>query len=240
MKLIFIRHGDPDYINDTLTEKGKREAELLSRRVCQWKVKEFYCSPLGRARDTAEYSMEKMNRTPVIYEWLKEFFYPVKDPVTGNDRIAWDFMPDYWTKEPLLYDKDKWLEAPVMKSGQELGEAYKQVSLGIDGILEKHGYQRHGNYYKAIHPNTDTIVIFCHLGVTFAMMSHILGISPSVLWQQFFIAPTSVTMLCTEEREQGNATFRVKFMGDTSHLLAGNEPSSDSGFFQEIYEGLNK
>lgn len=65
--------------------------------------------------------------------------------------------------------------------------------------------------------------------------AHILRISPAVLWQQFFIAPTSVTMLCTEEREEGNAAFRVKLMGDTSHLLEGNEPASDSGFFQEIY-----
>ena len=30
MRLIFIRHGDPDYVHDTLTEKGKREAELLA------------------------------------------------------------------------------------------------------------------------------------------------------------------------------------------------------------------
>ena len=34
---------------------------------------------------------------------------------------------------------------------------------------------------------------------------------------------------------EGNAAFRVKFMGDTSHLLEGNEAASDSGFFQEIY-----
>ena len=32
MRLIFIRHGDPDYVHDTLTEKGKREAELLAQR----------------------------------------------------------------------------------------------------------------------------------------------------------------------------------------------------------------
>ena len=30
MKLIIIRHGDPDYENDTLTVKGVREAKLLS------------------------------------------------------------------------------------------------------------------------------------------------------------------------------------------------------------------
>ena len=29
MKIIFVRHGDPDYEHDTLTEKGIREAKLL-------------------------------------------------------------------------------------------------------------------------------------------------------------------------------------------------------------------
>ena len=31
MKIRFIRHGDPDYVNDTLTEKGRKEAELLAK-----------------------------------------------------------------------------------------------------------------------------------------------------------------------------------------------------------------
>ena len=31
MRLIFIRHGDPDYKNDDVTEKGKREVELLTK-----------------------------------------------------------------------------------------------------------------------------------------------------------------------------------------------------------------
>ena len=55
MKLIFIRHGDPDYINDSLTEKGMREAEFLSERALNWKdeITHIYVSPLGRARKTA-------------------------------------------------------------------------------------------------------------------------------------------------------------------------------------------
>ena len=236
MKVIFIRHGDPDYKNDTLTEKGKREAELLSDRVSKWNVKQFYCSPLGRARDTAEYSMQKMNRTPIIYDWLREFYYPITDPVTGKNRIAWDFMPKYWTSQPELYDKDQWINSPVMKTGEELQNAYGEVCSGIDSILALHGYERYENYYRAIQPNKDTIVFFCHLGVSFVMISHILGISAPVLWQQFFAAPTSVTLLCTEEREKGNASFRVMVFGDTSHLLAGGEPASDSGFFQEIFD----
>ena len=33
MRLLFIRHGDPDYVNDTLTAKGHREAALLAERA---------------------------------------------------------------------------------------------------------------------------------------------------------------------------------------------------------------
>ena len=32
MKLIFIRHGDPDYVHDTLTKQGITEAEALIPR----------------------------------------------------------------------------------------------------------------------------------------------------------------------------------------------------------------
>ena len=42
MRLLIVRHGDPDYEHDTLTEKGWREAELLSERLSKLPVKEFY------------------------------------------------------------------------------------------------------------------------------------------------------------------------------------------------------
>ena len=32
MKLLLIRHGEPDYTIDSLTEKGCKEAELLSEK----------------------------------------------------------------------------------------------------------------------------------------------------------------------------------------------------------------
>ena len=50
MRLIFIRHAEPDYSIDSLTEKGWREAKLLAERTKRWKVDEFYCSPLAGRR----------------------------------------------------------------------------------------------------------------------------------------------------------------------------------------------
>ena len=45
MKLVFVRHGDPDYVHDSLTAKGRVEAEILSGRIAGMKVRDFYCSP---------------------------------------------------------------------------------------------------------------------------------------------------------------------------------------------------
>ena len=85
MRLIFIRHGDPDYVHDTLTEKGKREAELLAQRVKNWDVSKFYVSPLGRAQLTAEYSLKLRGDTAETLPWLREFngIIPTAD---GGDR----------------------------------------------------------------------------------------------------------------------------------------------------------
>ena len=244
MRLIFIRHGDPDYVHDSLTEKGRREAALLAERVATWKVDEFYCSPLGRAKETARYSLEKLNRQAQTFEWLKEFYITIKDPETGKDRIPWDFMPDFWTSDPHFYDKDNWTEAEVFKTG-DLRKNYDEVAAGLDSILAKHGYIRSGAVYKTSHTQPTgsgiaaqdgkTLVFFCHLGVSFVMMAHLLGFSPAQLFHTFFVAPTSVTVLNAEERFTGTAMFRTQVIGCTRHL-AGLEPVSASGYFTDVFQ----
>lgn len=52
MKLLIVRHADPDYSIDSLTPTGWREAELLSDRLVRTPADFYYVSPLGRAQDT--------------------------------------------------------------------------------------------------------------------------------------------------------------------------------------------
>ena len=51
MKLMIIRHGDPNYEIDSLTPTGWKEAEALAVMMENIPVKEYYVSPLGRARE---------------------------------------------------------------------------------------------------------------------------------------------------------------------------------------------
>jgi probable phosphoglycerate mutase len=236
MKLLFIRHGDPDYEHDSLTPKGWREAELLADRITRLEVRDFYCSPLGRARDTAGVTLKRLRREAVVLDWLREFPGWILDPDTGEKRIAWDLMPSYWTGRRKLYDKDEWYRDPLMQTG-DVEQVYRGVTAGIDRVLAKYGYRRSGAFYRTERGNTDTVVFFCHLGAQLAILSYLLGIAAPVLWQGFFVAPASVTTLVTEERRKGEAYFRCKALGDTSHLYRADELPSDSGFFGEVWKG---
>lgn len=234
MKLVIIRHAEPDYVHDSLTLKGFKEAEILAQRITKLDVRDFYCSPLGRAQKTAKPTLKKLNRTAKTLDWLREFPAEVYNPDYPNKKIAWDFLPCRWTAEEDLYSKDKWLQNKTMKDGN-VEFFYKKVANGLDDLLSKYGYIRNGNYYSTEKGNTDTIVMFCHLGVQFVMLSHLLAIAAPLLWQGFFVAPSSVTVVCSEERKKGDVYFRCKKVGDTSHLYAAGEPVSNIGFFEEIY-----
>ena len=235
MKILIIRHADPDYSIDSLTEKGWREAEYLSEKLSKMEIKEFYVSPLGRAKDTASCTLKKINRTAIECEWLREFTPSILRPDRGGERcILWDWLPQDWTKEERFFQYDTWYDVPVMQEGK-VKEEYQWVTEQFDKILAKHGYERENHYYKAVKPNNDTIAFFCHFGSGAVLVSHLLGISPMVLWHHCCAAPSSVIALNTEERRSGIASFRMSAYGDISHLYAKEEPPAFAARFRECY-----
>lgn len=238
MKILIVRHADPDYSIDSLTHQGKKEAELLSQRLSKLNIKEFYVSPLGRAKATAAYTLNKLNRTAVECEWLKEFPCVINRP-DKNNIIAWDWLPGDWTTVKEFYSIDDWAKVSAMSDGNVLSE-FKYVTEEFDKILEKHGYLRNQKIYKTISPNEDTIVLFCHFGVECVLLSHLLGISPMLLWHGFCAAPSSVTTIVSEERREGIAYFRVSSFGDISHLYSAGEEPSFAARFCETYNNLTQ
>ena len=73
MRLLIVRHADPDYSIDSLTPAGWEEAKLLADRLAPIPVAAYYVSPLGRAKDTASLTLKKACRTAETCSWLREF-----------------------------------------------------------------------------------------------------------------------------------------------------------------------
>lgn len=234
MKILIIRHGDPDYSIDSLTEKGWREAALLSERLEKMDIDDFYVSPLGRARDTARDTLRRVGKTAEVLPWLEEFRGRTCSPHTAEFKLPWNLTPQYWTLQPELYSKDEWRENGLFRTGN-VEEIYDETADGVDELLARYGYIRDGAIYRCEQNSDKTIALVCHFALGMVILSHILGVSPVVMWQCFFMPTSSVTTLVTEERRPGEVFFKCMQVGDTSHLYAGGEPVSRSGLFQEIY-----
>lgn len=260
MKLIFVRHGEPNYELDTLTENGWKEAELLSERISKWNVTEFYVSPMGRAHDTSKATLDKMQRTAIELPYLREFSYRINDTLTGRAGVPWDFVPSDWTSDDNMFiPGDGFLSFKYIKENADIQREYYNVIESFDKLLEGYGYVRDGRIYrnmnitdmrhipstvceenKALNKkdiNEPLLVFFCHLGVTCLILSHLINISFEVLAHGFYLPPTSLTVLTTEERWENEAYFRVQSMGDTHHLLSGGQHISPAGLFGSVFEG---
>lgn len=234
MKIVIIRHAEPDYENNTLTEKGFREAKILGEYYKDENIDVIYTSPLPRALYTAQ--ALRGNRPLYEEKWLEEFWHPIQ--IDGRERHNWDFLPSDIEKYPELVSHE-FLTSDFCKP-VHMKEMYDEVIKHFDETLESHGYKREGSYYRVTKPNKDTIVFVCHLGMMSLLMSRLSGIPYSQIAQYFFVAPTGVTTYVSEEREKGIAQFRCREFGNLDHLRRKNEPYSKFGSFRETYDTNNE
>ena len=236
MRLLIIRHGDPDYEHDTLTEKGHREAKLLAEKLSKEKIDYIYSSPLGRARHTCDYTAKALGKEDevIVYDWLQEFGTLHVLPDGTQRYILWDLLPQFWTEREEMYDYKRWFEQDFYRDAK-MEAVYRKVTDGLDKVLAEHGYVRDGNLYRTEEGNTKTLAFFCHFGLEMILLSHLCNISPVVLTHHFTALPTSLTTLYTEERRKGIALFRCCGFGDIGHLYAGGEEPSFAARFCEVY-----
>ena len=148
-----------------------------------------------------------------------------------------------------------------MQQNPEIKSQFENVCRNLDEFLASYGYVRKQNYYlvpemeerfisQTVAPgnvrsidrlpddsNEPVIVIFCHLGITCLVLSHLLNIPFPLLTHGFFLPPSSITILSSERRWEKEAYFRVQAMGDVHHLHANAEPLSPAGSFATPFPG---
>lgn len=234
MRIIIVRHAEPDYTIDSITQNGHKEAKALSKRLLNEKIDYIYISPLGRAKATAQYYLDESKKDYQICDWLKEFPYTVLDHETNTPRIPWDFKVKYFTSFENIYDNSSYLEIPFIKDSN-VYDGYQYVINEFDKVLEKHGYKRKGKYYEVTNSNKDTLIFFCHLGMESVLLSHLFNLPFVAIAQHFSPSPSSVSIIFSEEREQGIAQFRAMCLGDISHLYNEDIEPSFMGRFRENY-----
>ncbi len=235
MKILIIRHAEPDYSIDGLTEKGKKEAELLKTRLLKENITAAYCSTMGRAKLTAKPLLDATGIPCEYQDWLREYVgASVQLPYLDYKKAPWDFLPEFVKEKPELYSPTEWRNVDFIKESK-VPEEYDWVCGEFDKVLERHGYRRNGCVYDVENSNHDVIAFFCHFGLASQLISHLMNCSPMSISQNTFLSPSSVTAFFTEERREGVAQFRAHCIGDISHLYEGGEEPSFMGRFCECF-----
>lgn len=227
MLLYIIRHGDPIYDPDSLTEKGKQQAQALARRLSVHGLDELYASPLIRARQTAQPTCDLLGIEAKIEEWTSEnlAWADLSGPFREDGSHCWAFhVPSVRYKTPeMLALGERWYEAePFCRTNAKAG--YERIQRESDDFLARLGYHREGLLYRAERPNEKRVAVFCHQGFGTTWLSHLLMVSPPLFWASFDMNHSSVTILHFGEPTEGLVAPKCIALSDTSHLYADRLP----------------
>ena len=210
MKLLLIRHADPDYENDSLTEKGHLQANLLAEHLKDAKIDEIYVSPMGRAQLTAGYVLKKRGvEANATFPWLAE--------------LSGEYMPGLWAwgKPPVeILEREESYTVNGWPEEVDFGPYMKPVTESLyshfDEFMKQQGYIREGFLYTAETDNDKTVAFFCHGGLTVTLLAHLLQISLPASYASFGCDPSSVTQLDLDIKD-GKGCFRLMRLNDVSH-----------------------
>jgi probable phosphoglycerate mutase len=193
MEIILIRHGDPDYANDTLTPKGHEEAKRLAEFLTDVPIDAIFQSPNGRARHTCEYTARIKGIEPVTLEWLREV------GIMRGDLYLWNAPGTLFLSGSSLPSYEDCLEPHgAMPEGKA---QFDRVSRGFDEIMASFGYVKSGHLYRVENSNDKTIAFFSHHGVIVTLLSYLLHWPLPLAFVHCRIDPTGLTRLEMAEHE---------------------------------------
>lgn len=221
MILYIIRHGDPIYETDTLTERGFLQAEAVGKRMLDAKIDKIYTSPMGRARDTAAPACRMLGLEYTVEDWAHEVEDDRLTPYPDGVLKSISFIPEYVFREngniDLPYGNA--FECTAIDESN-MRHARDVIEAGGRDFLERLGYREENGVYRIIRPNDDKVALFCHSVMARAWLSALLHIPLHLMWSGFEMTHTGVTVLNFKNYESGYTVPKCLCFSDMSHLYA--------------------
>ena len=200
MKLYIARHGETEWNrqgrmqgwhNSGLTEKGVLNARKLGARLKDIEFGCIYCSPLGRAIDTARHIKGDKDTEIIIKDALKEMGFGCWEGKEQQEVMSRhpEQRHNYWHK-PHLYQ-------PV--DGESYEDLIERVRAVFNEIAENTEYEN--------------VLIVTHAAVIKAIYSIVKDIPLEGFWGDPYMYDTCLTVL-----EIKDGAIRLILEADTSHL----------------------
>jgi probable phosphoglycerate mutase len=161
-----------------LTEFGRKQAEQAAAALSNLPIHAIYCSPLQRARQTAEAVAEVQDVSPQVLENLQEIQVPSLHNLTQTE------VDSYFVAAARRPLQDHWNGFP---NGEPFRDFHARVTSAVDSTLAVHGIrslisEEFVVWTAPARGHTLRIAIVAHGGTNAVILTHLLGLPP-VPWE---------------------------------------------------------
>lgn len=214
MKIIFVRHGHPNYKDDCLTELGHPQAEAAAERLETEKIDKIYSSSCGRAVETAQHIASRHGLEVEQLDFIRELDWG--SPQSDDFVNPWG-VPDEWIAEGKDIMNPDWENQDGYKGHKIIPNIHK-MQAAFDEWLKGFGFCRDGNYYRVEKENNENIILVSHGGASSVVIAHLFNLPFSFVCRAICPDFTAITVVKLEG-EQGRLTSpRFEIMNDARHI----------------------
>ena len=218
MEIVFVRHGQPEWVRDglnvvdpPLTELGHTQAAAMAAALADEEFDEVFCSPLTRARQTAAPLFAALGRDEQIAPWLEE----IGDP-------DWHGTPAEMAQ--AAYEElaarnadDRW---EGLDGGESIRDFTARIRAGGAAFWAERSMERADSelpIWSIAKPGA-RIALVAHIGTNSVAIGHLLGLEPTPWeWDRFVLNHASISRV--EALGVGDGyTFSLTKLSDVEHL----------------------
>ena len=219
MRIIFVRHGEPDYAHDCLTEMGRLQAVDAAERLRNEGIEEIFSSPQGRAAETAAATADLLKRPVQTLDYMRELHWGSIDGTPlPSDGHPWD-LADLMAEEGWDLTNPGWREHPYFRNNQVTANA-DLVAEKTDEWLRTLGYEREGAFYRCVRPDNrqKTVALFSHGGSSAAAIGHTLTLPFPYACGLFHLEFTGITIIRLDRNPGSRRLPCLELANDGRHI----------------------
>lgn len=199
MRLFIVRHGETEWNvskkmqgckDSPLTVKGKTNARLLGESLGDINFDKVYCSPLGRANETATLILANKDVRIEMHDAIREMSFGCWEGMEQNEIESLYPIQKYnfWNRPDLYQSID--------------GESFEDVIERVKNFLDFICNKKHQN-----------VLIVSHTIVIKAIYSLVKGDPLNKFWSPPYIHDTCLTVIDWNEFEK-----KIILEADVSHI----------------------
>ena len=216
MRIIFVRHGEPDYEKDCLTETGKKQAAAAAIRLEREGITEIYASPMGRASETAAFTAQRLGLPVQTLDYMHEISWG--GPGVPQDGHPWTLSDWMISQDDFDFYRENWRQHSYFKNNVAV-DYLDKISVKFDGFLLEQGYRHEGTRYACETDRPKTIAVFSHGGSGACVLAHLLALPFPYVCTVLPYEFTSIIILEFPVRKGAYVHPRIELFNDAAHIL---------------------